>query len=92
MLDFDKTIGLVLDFAQKDGNTLVIITADHETGGLTLPTGDIKKGEYSANFSTKSHTGVPVPVYAFGPGAENFRGFMENSSLKKKIENLLKLK
>jgi len=91
-LDFDKTIGKVLDFAEKDGKTLVIITADHETGGLTLPSGNIEKGTIKAAFSTKGHTGIPVPVFAFGPGAEEFIGFMENTDFKGKIEKLLKLK
>jgi len=91
-LDFDKTIGKVLDFAEKDGKTLVIITADHETGGLTLPSGNIEKGTVKAAFSTKGHSGIPVPVFAFGPGAEEFIGFMENTDFKGKIEKLLKLK
>jgi alkaline phosphatase len=91
-LDFDKTIGKVLDFAEKDGKTLVVITADHETGGLTLTDGNIKKGSVKASFSTKGHTGVTVPVFAFGPGAEEFTGFMENIDFKGKIEKLLKLK
>ncbi len=92
ILDFDKIIGKVLDFAEKDGNTLVIITADHETGGMTIPTGDIVKGEFNAIYTTKGHSGTPVPVFAFGPGAQNFRGFMENTSFKNKIANLLKIK
>ncbi|MFT3752125.1 MAG: alkaline phosphatase [Paludibacter sp.] len=92
MLDFDQTIGRVLDFAKKDGNTLVIITADHETGGLTLPSGKFGSDDMKAIFTTKDHTGVPVPVFAYGPGAENFTGFMENTSFKAKLEKLLKLK
>lgn len=92
ILDFDKTIGKVLDFAEKDSNTLVIITADHETGGLTLTDGSIEKGEVKASFSTRNHSGVPVPVFAFGPGAEEFTGFMENADFKGKIEKLLTLK
>jgi hypothetical protein len=91
VLDFDETVGRVLDFAQKDKNTLVIITADHETGGMTLPNGSIADRTVKAAFSTKNHSGVCVPVYSYGPGAENFRGFMENSSLKGKIEKLLKI-
>ncbi len=92
MIDFDQTIGRVLDFAKKDGNTLVIITADHETGGLTLLNGKFGSDQLKAAFTTKSHSGVPVPVFAFGPGAENFTGFMENISFKKKIQHLLRLK
>lgn len=92
MLDFDQTIGRVLDFAMKDGNTLVIITADHETGGLTLLNGKFGSDELKAAFGTKDHTGIPVPVFSFGPGADNFSGFMENTSFKAKLEKLLKLK
>lgn len=92
MIDFDSTIGKVLEYAEKDRNTLVIVTADHETGGMALPAGSIEKGEFNALFTTKSHSGVPVPVFAFGPGAENFTGFMQNTSFKSKISKLLKLK
>lgn len=92
MLDFDQTIGRALDFAKKDGNTLVIITADHETGGMTILDGKFNSDSMKALFSTKNHTGVPVPVFAYGPGAENFTGFMENTGFKGKIEKLLKLK
>lgn len=91
-LDFDKTVGKVLDFAEKDGKTLVIITADHETGGLTLINGNIEKREVKGKFSTKGHSGIPVPVFSFGPGAEEFTGFMENTDFKGKIEKLLKLR
>jgi len=92
VLDLDSTIGKVLDFARKNKNTLVIVTADHETGGFTMPMGNIAKKEFTAAFSTKGHSGVLVPVFAFGPGAENFTGFMENTSFKNKLLKLLKLK
>ncbi len=92
MLDFDNTIGQVIDFARKDGNTLVIITADHETGGLALLGGKFGSDNLKAVFTTKNHSGIPVPVFAFGPGAENFSGFMENTCFKSKIQRLLKLK
>lgn len=92
VLDLDKTIGKVLDFAEKNKNTLVIVTADHETGGLTLPKGNLAKKQFTGTFSTKDHSGVLVPVFAFGPGAENFTGFMENTSFKNKLIKLLKLK
>ncbi len=65
-IDFDKAVGAALDFAASDSNTLVIITADHETGGLSLIDGNINSGTTVASFSTKRHTAIPVPVYAFG--------------------------
>lgn len=84
-LDFDKAIGVALDFAKADGHTLVVITADHETGGVTIIDGDIQSHKVKLNFSTKDHTAVMMPVYAFGPGAEIFTGIYDNTELFKKI-------
>ena len=84
-LDFDKAVGVVLDFAKNDGHTLVVITAEHETGGVTITGGDIQTHKVKLNFSTKDHTAVMVPVYAFGPGAEKFTGIYENTELFHKI-------
>jgi len=88
-LDFDRTIGEVMKWAANDGETLVVVTADHETGGLTLLDGDKDKGTITCNFSTKSHSGAMVPVYAFGPGAEQFSGIMENTDIFWKIKKLM---
>lgn len=81
MIDFDKAIGRVLDFAEKDGNTLVIITADHETGGFSVNKGDTKTGMVEGKFTTGSHTGVMIPVFAYGPGSGKFAGFYENTEI-----------
>lgn len=90
MIDFDKTINVVLDFAEKDGNTLVVVTADHETGGLSFidPKGKYKRTDF--NFSTGSHSAVFVPVFSYGPGAENFSGIMDNTDIIKKIMEITK--
>lgn len=89
-LDFDKTVGKVLDFAVKDGHTLVIITADHETGGVTITGGDIKAKKAQLSFALKDHTAVMVPVYAYGPGSESFSGIYENTEIFRKIVSLYK--
>ncbi|SEW52556.1 alkaline phosphatase [Chitinophaga arvensicola] len=81
MIDFDRAIGAVLDYAEKDGETLVVVTADHETGGLTISEGDLSTGKISGKFSTDDHTGVMVPVFAYGPGAEAFMGIYQNNSI-----------
>lgn len=88
-LDFDQTVGEVMKWAAKDGETLVVITADHETGGLTLVNGNKDEGRVECCFSSKDHTGAMVPVYAFGPGAENFTGIFENTDVFKKIKKLM---
>lgn len=86
MADFDATVAEVLAFAQKDGETLVIITADHETGGLTLVRGANKDyGKVRFNFSSGNHTSLSVPVYAYGPGAERFSGAYDNTDIFGKV-------
>jgi alkaline phosphatase len=85
MLDFDKAVGKALEFAKKDGETLVIVTADHETGGVTLLGGDIQKGEVNLAFSTDGHSGAMVPVFAYGPGAISFTGLYDNTGIFEKI-------
>lgn len=89
MLDFDRAIGQALEFAAKDGETLIIVTADHETGGLSILGGNMETGEVRASYNTKGHTAIMVPVFAYGPGAENFIGFMENTDIHEKMINLL---
>ncbi len=90
LVDFDKAIGEVLDFAQKQGNTLVIVTADHETGGFGLngTPQSYKATGFAPSFTTKDHTGTMVPVFAFGPGAEQFAGIYENTAIFDKMKTL----
>ena len=89
MLDFDKVIGKALDFASKDGETLVLVTADHETGGMALTGGNIEEGFVRGGYPTKGHTGVMVPIFAYGPGAEKFIGIMKNTDIHDKMKKLL---
>ena len=84
-VDFSKAIEVALDFAKADGNTLVVVTADHETGGLTMIDPQGHYSNVSFNYSTGSHTCLPVMIYAYGPGAENFTGWMQNNEVKGKI-------
>ena len=88
MLDFDKAVGRALEFAVRDKNTLVIVTADHETSGIAITGGDLKTGRIEMRFANNKHTGIPVPVFAYGPGAENFAGFYENTDIFHKMMQL----
>ena len=83
--DFNGAVAASLAFAKEDGNTLVIVTADHETGGLSLTKGNMKKKRISGEFSTKGHSGILVPVFAFGPNSESFTGIYDNTSIFKKM-------
>ncbi|MGB9613948.1 MAG: alkaline phosphatase, partial [Fervidobacterium sp.] len=155
VIEFDEAVKVALDFAKKDGNTLVIVLGDHETGGLSLSAGGYvinveqarkAKGttkmflkQYNVNdkekfitgikewygvnmndaeyenlskvpsnslarelaryvsfkvgfgWTTYDHTAQPVPVYAYGPGAENFTGVMDNTDIAKILAKLIKV-
>ncbi len=89
MHDFDKTVEAALRFADADGETLVIVTADHETGGLTLLDAAEKEGKITGNFSTNDHTNIMVPVFAYGSQSAQFRGTYPTNEIFKKILKVL---
>jgi alkaline phosphatase len=91
MVDFDNAIGKALDFARNNPETLVLITADHETGAMAIEKGDMESGEVSGLYGSESHTGVMVPVFAYGPGAKSFAGIYENTDIFEKMAGLLGL-
>ena len=82
---------LRFDFAEKDGNTLVVVTADHETGGFALSPIQVRRQDdyrgLSPSFSTKGHTAALIPVFAYGPGAERFMGIYQNNDIFGKMLN-----
>jgi len=84
-VDFSNAVQVALDYAKTHDNTLVVVTADHETGGLTMIDRQGKYTNVEFDYSTGSHTCLPVMVYAYGPGAEQFTGWMQNNELKSKI-------
>jgi alkaline phosphatase len=94
VMDFDRAIKVALDFAEKDGNTLVIVTADHETGGLALSGNEEDKSQnkIEPKFITKNHTGVMVPVYSYGPGSEKLEGIFENTFIFNVMKESLRIK
>ena len=99
LIDFDNAIGKALDYAEKDGNTLVIVTSDHETGGFTLAakkkkTEDGKEysdySEIDMIFSNTGHSATLIPVFAYGPGSGEFAGIYENTNIFEKILKVTK--
>ena len=85
LLEFDKVIGEVLDFAMKDKETLVVITADHETGGFSIIPGSNGK-DLNVKFTSDYHTAMLIPVFAYGPGSERFSGFYPNTEIYTKMK------
>lgn len=91
MLDFDKAVKAALEFAKKDKNTLVLVTADHETGGCSVAKGSLEEKTVNCSFTTDYHTGTMVPIFAYGPGATHFTGIIDNTSIFHKVKYLMKL-
>ncbi len=81
VLEFDRALGVVLRWAAKHPDTLVLVTADHQTGGLSLLRADVEAGKVSGHFSTLRHSGLAVPVYAGGAGASYFAGIYDNRNI-----------
>ena len=88
LIDFDQTIGAVLDFSELNKETLVIVTADHETGGFTLGQENGDYNKIKPVFSTTGHSATMVPVFTSGPHAELFGGIYENTAIYDKMKSL----
>lgn len=88
-LCLDAVVSEALKYADKNGETLVIVTGDHETGGLVLLNGSRDNGSVNAHFVLGNHTGLMIPVFAYGVGAQNFNGVYENTEVFNKIKVLL---
>jgi alkaline phosphatase len=89
-LDFDEAVKEAIRFAKKDGNTLVIVTADHECGGMAINPGSTAE-KINAAFTTNGHTATLVPVFAFGPSAQLFTGIYKNTDIYHKMRAALQL-
>jgi len=91
ILLFDLSVKTALDIALRDRETLVIVTADHETGGMVIENGKLDGTLLDIAWITTHHSAAPVPLYAFGPGAEKFMGVHDNTDLPVIIAELLKI-
>ena len=88
-LGFDLAVAEALRFADSNGETLVVVTADHETGGLTILDGDLETGHVLAVYNSDDHTPTVVPVFAYGPGSREFTGTYINIEIPRTIKRLV---
>jgi alkaline phosphatase len=91
MKDFDDAVQQALAFARQDSNTLLIVTSDHECGGFAINGGSFNNNEVEGAFTTDYHTASMVPLFAFGPGAEQFQGVQDNTHIFHKMKAALQL-
>jgi alkaline phosphatase len=91
-LSFDLAVAEALKFADSNGETLIIVTGDHETGGLTLVDGNKADGLITAQYMTDDHTPIMLPVYSYGPHAGRFTGVYENTQFFHTIKEIMNLK
>lgn len=90
--DFECAVAAAMDFADRTPGTLVVVVADHETGGLSIPANktDFTQAENGLNyrFGTRSHTASMVPAYLYGTGAQALSGVMDNTELSRRVGRL----
>jgi len=86
MIDFDNAVGVGLEFAKSNSQTLVLVTADHETGGFAIHHGSVEERSISdSGFTTSEHTAAMVPIFAYGPGSSVFSGIKDNTFVGKTL-------
>lgn len=93
MKEFNQTLRVLIDYVNLHPETLLVVTADHETGGTNVAYKSFEVGEKAdihLSFSTKGHSGTVVPIFAYGKGASSFAGVMKNIDIPAKIEALIK--
>ena len=94
--DFAAAVDVAMNYADTHPGTLVVVTADHETGGMSIPSNKtdftLPESGIGYAFGTSSHTATMVPVYLYGAGANSINGIMENSELGQKLQEILGVK
>jgi alkaline phosphatase len=89
VLELDAAVQAALEWAAGRGDTTILVTADHETGGLGLDlavTPGVLPADDSGIWSTGGHTGVPVPLFVWGVGASRFAALQLDNT---EIPNIL---
>ena len=81
LLDFDCAIAEAIRYADTHPGTLVLVTADHETGGVSIPQGDLERREVELAFHSDDHTGILVPLFAYGARSSAFAGVYDNTEI-----------
>ena len=89
--ELNDAVAAVLGAIESDGETLVVVTADHDTGTLAVVEGDYEEGRATVRWATGDHSTQWLPLFAFGPGAERFTGVLDNTHVGQLIAQALGL-
>lgn len=90
VLDFDRAIGVGLEYQRRHPNVVIVVVSDHETGGLAIDVaGTGRATRVVARYTTTGHTGQMIPLFASGPGAERFGGIQENWRIGQHLRELI---
>ena len=89
MLGLDAAIATAMEYQERHPGTLIVVTADHETGGMSFPAdstqrfdpGEPRRPSLALRYETGAHTAALVPLFAAGPGAERFGGLKDNDEV-----------
>lgn len=81
VVELDNAVRAVMKWAAGRSDTLVIVTADHETGGLKVVRGRAQGQLPEVTWVGSDHTGANVPLYAWGVGATKVQGTMDNTDV-----------
>lgn len=94
MLSFMGAVEVAVEYAKLHEGTLVVVTADHETGGLSIVSADanfnLSEQGVEYRWSTKGHSGVMIPIYLYGTASESINGIVENTDIAKTLKGLIK--
>lgn len=80
-VEFDKAVRTVVEWASKREDTLVLVTADHETGGLKVVEGKAAGTMPAVSWSSRGHSAADVPLWGVGPGSEKIAGTLDNTDV-----------
>ena len=84
-----NTLSYILDFSKKNGETLVVFTSDHETGGLAAVADFGRYPRMQIRWATKNHTAAVVPLFAEGPSAEYFADIHRNWEIGNRLKEII---
>ena len=94
MQSFMGAVEVAVEYAKAHEGTLVVVTADHETGGLSIVSADanfnLSEQGVEYRWTTNGHSGVMIPIYLYGTANEFINSIVENVDIAKRLKSLIR--